>query len=288
MVAAQVANGTNVVNLQGGLNLPPLATAATKIVIVEPPSIAIGEAGRNESGQWKTQAHSATVRLLLDAHVVDTTKIPVIGALVGIQALRLPLYVEVAPGDAWLSEIQCAERRPDAKVIIGSRPGVASVCIGEVSDAQLRNTATPLSCTTPATVSQVAALGVPVLDVTARVPLAAQVPIQSSANLEFDGVIGNTDDIQRSTSNAVGGVLSNAVGSLGDGLELRACLLSLLCLDAGVLGNLLARINTYLLAPLLSALDTIVQPLLGLLGAQLGYSDIHHQSLSCGEPQLVY
>jgi len=28
--------------------------------------------------------------------------------------------------------------------------------------------------------------------------------------------------------------------------------------------------------------------LLGLLGVQLGYSDVHHQSLTCGDSKLVY
>ncbi|WP_038205931.1 TadG family pilus assembly protein [Xenophilus azovorans] len=288
MVAAQVANGSNLVHLAGGLQLPPLATAATKLVIVEPPSIAIGEAGRDENGQWKTQAHSATVRLLLQASVLDTAAIPVVGNLVDIKALNLPVYLEVAPGDAWLSDIQCAATRTESRALIGASPGLANVCIADVSDAQMRNTSAPVNCGEPATVGKVSALGISLLDVKARVPLSAQVPPGTAATLEFDGVIGNEDDIQRSSSNAVGGVLSSAVGGLGRGLRLQVCTLSFLCLDAGELTKILDRVNTYLLAPLLDVLDSVVQPLLGLLGVQLGYSDIHHQSLSCGEPQLVY
>ncbi len=293
MVAAQVANGSNLVNLAGGLQLPPLATVATKLVIVEPPAIAIGEAGRDENGQWKTQAHSATVRLLLQASVVDTTAIPVVNGLVDIKALSLPVYLEVAPGDAWLSDIQCASTRAESRVLIGSSPGLANVCIADVSEAQMSNTSAPVHCGEPATVSKVSVLpilfgGFDVLDVKARVPLSAQVPASAATTLDFDGVIGNGDDVQRSTSNAVGGVLSSAVAGLGSGLELQACVLGFLCIDAGALSGILERVNTFLLAPLLSVLDAVIQPLLGLLGVQLGYSDIHHQSLSCGEPQLVY
>ena len=287
MVAAQVANGSNLVHLAGGLQLPPLATAATKLVIVEPPSIAIGEAGRDENGQWKTQAHSATIRLLLESNVVNTSSIPLVGALAGIDLLRLPLYVEVAPGDAWLSDIQCAATREDARLTIGSRPGLANLCIGEVTDAQMRNTSSPLACSTPATVSRVRLLFIPLVEVRAGAAVAASVPLHAAQDLEFDGVVGNGDDIQRSTSNAVGSVLGNAVGTLVDNLELKACVLGI-CGDASYLADVFSVLHTNIVAPLLTLLDAVVQPLLGLLGVQLGYSDIHHQSLSCGEPQLVY
>lgn len=286
MVAAQVANGTNLVNLQGGLNLPPLATVATKLLIVEPPSIAIGEAGRDEDGNWKTQAHSATIRLQLDSSVVRTSDIPLVGALLGIDLLRLPLYIEVAPGDAWLSDIQCAATREDARVLIGSQPGLARVCLSEVSDAQMRNTLMPPACSTAATISRVRVLFIPLVEVKAKADVLA-VPMNPAEEMVFDGVIGNNADIQRSTSNAVGSVVANAVSTLVDRLELQACVLGI-CGNASYLTDVLSLLTTNIVTPLMTMLDGVIQPLLGLLGVQLGYSDVHHQSLSCGEPQLVY
>lgn len=288
MVGAQVANGTNAVNLGAGLDLGALAKVDTKLVIVEPPSIAIGEAGKDANGNWKTQAHSATIRLLLDARVVDTTSLPLISGLAGIQLLHLPVYIEAVPGDAWLSKIQCNLPRKDSVVTIGSRPGLANVCIADNMDTQMTNTSTPTSCTDPATISKVSVLGIPVIDVKATVPLNAMTPVQNAPDLRFDGVVGNADDIQRTTSNAVGSVLSTAVGGLGNGLQLKACLLGFICLDQGILTGLLNTLNTAILTPLLGLLDTVIQPLLGLLGVQLGYSDIHFQSLTCGEAKLVY
>lgn len=287
MVTAQVANGRNAVNLGTGVNLGALATVDTKLVVVEPPSIAIGPAGKDSNGQWKTQAHSAAVRLFLDAKVVDTSKIPLVGLLTNIQLLHLPLYVEVAPGQAWLTGIQCKSPRQDSQVAISSQPGLASVCIADGMDTQMTNTVTPPSCTDPATISKVSLLGIPLLEVKATVPLPATVPVQSATPLRFDGVIGNEDDIQRSTSNGVGSVLSTAVQGLTGGLQLKACLL-LLCLPTGELTSLLNTLSTAVIAPLLSLLDVVIQPLLGLLGVQLGYSDVHHQSLTCGDSKLVY
>lgn len=287
MVAAQIANGTNAVNLGAGVALGALATVDTKLVVVEPPSIAIGQAGKDSSGKWKTQAHSAAVRLFLDAKVLDTSKIPLVGLLTNIQLVHLPLYIEVAPGQAWLTDIQCKNPRKDAQVTIASQPGLANVCIADGMDTQMTNTVTAPNCSDPATISKVSVIGIPLLEVKATTPLPATVPLQAAAPMHFDGVIGNEDDIQRSTSNAVGSVLSTAVGGLTSGLNLKACLLGI-CLSTAELKSVLDTLKTAVIAPLLGLLDSAIQPLLGLLGLQLGYSDVHHQSLTCGEAKLVY
>lgn len=290
MVTAQIANGKNAASLGTGLNLGPLATVDMTLSIVEPPSIAIGPAGKDSNNKWKTQAHSAAIRLFLDAKVVDTSKIPLVGLITDIKLLHLPLYIEVAPGQAWLTEIQCNTPRKDAKVTIASQPGVANVCIADGMDTQMTNMATAPSCTDSATISKVSLLTIPLLEVKAALPLSATVPAQNAVQMHFDGLIGNEDDIQRSTSNTVGSVLSTAVGGLIGGLNLKACLLGICSstLYANELKGLLSTLNTAVITPLLSLLDAVIQPLLSLLGVQLGYSDVHHQSLTCSEAKLVY
>ena len=288
MVTAQIANGTNVAKLDTGIDLGALAKVDVQLVVVEPPSIAIGQAGKDSKGKWKTQAHSAAIRLFLDARVLDTSKIPLVGLLTDIKLIHLPLYVEVAPGQAWLTEIQCNNPRKDSQVSIASQPGVVSVCIADEMDTQMTNLETPPNCSAPATISKVSVLTIPILEVKATVPLPATVPLQNSVPMHFDGVIGNEDDIQRSTSNGVGSVLSTAVGGVTNGLSLKACLLSIFCLPTTELKSLLATLNTAVITPLLGLLDLVIQPLLGLLGVQLGYSDVHHQSLTCGDSKLVY
>lgn len=295
MVAAQVSNGTNFINLGTALDLGPILKIESKLKIVEPPSIAIGEAGKDINQHWKTQAHSASVRLFLDASIVDTSKIPVINGILNIQALHLPLYIEAAPGDAWLSNIQCNNPRKNSVVSIGVQPGLANVCIADNLASQMGNTSAPASCNAPATVSRISILdilGSPIgIDVKATVPLSMMTPPSPNApTLQFDGVIGNDDDIQRTNSNAVGSVLSNTVRTLTRNLELKACVRILfdICLNASAVAGLLNTLNNLILTPVLGLLDSIVEPLLTLLGAQLGYSDVHHQSLTCGEAKLVY
>jgi uncharacterized membrane protein len=259
MVTAQIANGTNAVNLGSGINLGALATVDTKLIVVAPPSIAIGEAGKDSAGKWKTQAHSAAIRLFLDAKVLDTSKIPLVGLITNIQLVHLPLYIEVAPGQAWLTEIQCNIPRETSKVMIASQPGIASVCIADGMEAQMTNLTTPPSCSTPATISKVSVVGIPILEVKATVPLPATISSQNAVPMRFDGVIGNGDDIQRSTSNAVGSVLSTGVGGLTSGLNLQACLLGFLCLPTNELTSLLNTLNTAVITPLLSLLDAVIQ-----------------------------
>lgn len=287
MVTAQIANGKNAINLGTGVNLGALATVDTKLSIVEPPSIAIGPAGKDSNNKWKTQAHSAAIRLFLDAKVVDTSKIPLVGLITDIQLIHLPLYIEVAPGQAWLTEIQCRIPLQDSQITIASQPGIANICIADGMEAQMTNVTTPPNCSDSATISKVSLLGIPILEVKATAPLPATVSPQASVPMHFDGIIGNEDDIQRSTSNATGSVLSTAVGGLTSGLKLQACAL-FICLGTNELKSLLDTLNTAVITPLLGLLDTAIQPLLGLLGVQLGYSDVHHQSLTCGEAKLVY
>lgn len=43
-----------------------------------------------------------------------------------------------------------------------------------------------------------------------------------------------------------------------------------------------------LLTPILGALDSVLVPVLQLLGVQIGVSTIHDLSLTCGQSQLQY
>src|SRR5690606_7926860 len=114
-------------------------------------------------------------------------------------------------------------------------------------------TSHPEACNKKATISQIKLLSIlSVIDIDATVPLTGQTPANpSGAPLVFDGEIGNEDDIQRTNSNAVGGLLSSLVGNLGRNLELDLKLLGIIPLPVGdLLGEVLAQLNTLLLDPL--------------------------------------
>ena len=292
--SAQIANGKNLVKLDTAVNLGALAKADVQLVVVEPPSIAIGPAGKDNQGNWRTQAHSAAVRMRLDVTLVDTNEIPGLSWLVKVTLLRLPIYIEVAPGNARLSSIQCANDRADCRVAIEAKPGLASICIASVSDALMLNTTVPVDCKTMPSVkiSEIALIGglLPILQVNAKIPVQAEIPDTNYQTLTFNGVIGDGDDIQTVNSNAVGSVLSNTLGNFTAATKWDLTLVTLGILPLG-LGDVLSPLLAFVLSiltPLFSLLDAIIVPLLNMLGVQLGYADVRLLSLLCGEAKLVY
>uniref|UniRef100_C5CK13 DUF2134 domain-containing protein n=1 Tax=Variovorax paradoxus (strain S110) TaxID=543728 RepID=C5CK13_VARPS len=290
--SAQIANGSNLVNLDTAIDFGALAQAKVQLVILEQPSIAIGPAGKDSQGNWRTQAHSASVRLFLDTKIVDTSSIPGISGLLNVSLLRLPIYIEVAPGDARLSSIQCAAQKKDCRVQIEARPGLGTVCIAGVTSAMMLNRTTPINCTTlpSATITEISFLGITVLEIQAKVPVQAAIPDTGYETLTYNGVTGDSDDVQTTNSNAVGAVLSGALGNFSSASKWTLTPVVLGALPVPV-GSILSPLLSYvlsILSPLFSSLDAIVVPLLNLLGVQLGYADVHLLSVTCGEAKLVY
>jgi uncharacterized membrane protein len=211
-----------------------------------------------------------------------------------VTLLRLPIYIEVAPGNARLSNIQCANDRADCRVAIEAKPGLASICIASVSDTLMLNTTVPVDCKAMPSVkiSEIALIGglLPILQVNAKIPVQAEIPDTNYQTLTFNGVTGDGDDIQTVNSNAVGSVLSNTLGNFTVATKWDLTLVALGVLPIG-LGDVLSPLLAFvlsILAPLFSLLDAIIVPLLNLLGVQLGYADIRLLSLLCGEAKLVY
>jgi len=281
LVAAEVAQaGQSPVTLAAGMNIAGLA-ATMQVQIIEPPVLAIGEAGMDPaSQQWRTLAHTAQVRLYLNV-ALGTPSLPLIGKV----ALNLPLSLEAAPGTAWLQTTNCAPTKAASTSTIGVQPGLANVCIGDPPGAF--SASQPFSCTKSATLVNVTN----VVKVTTNASLPAVVPQASAATLTFDGVTPNADDYQSANSNAVGSVLATALAGLTASMSqpggLRVTLLGGLPLPVDlVVGAVLAAL-TPALNQLLGGIDLAIDPLLQLLGVQLGVATIHDLSLTCGASQLV-
>lgn len=294
VTSAQIANGQNLIKLNSAINLGALATADVRFVVLEPPSIAIGPAGKDSAENWRTQAHSAAIRLFLDVKLVDTNAIPGLSALLKVTLLRIPIYIEVAQANARLSEITCAENKIDCVVSIQAKPGLASVCIAEVSEALMKNVTAPVKCSTlpSAKITELSLLGgiIPIARIDAKIPVQAEIPDTSYQTLRFNGVIGDSDDVRTVNSNAVGSVLTNTLSNFTDASKWTLSFVLLGGLNLGF-GDVLSPVLNFLLnalAPVFQLLDAIIVPLLNLLGVQLGYADVRLLSLLCGEAKLVY
>jgi uncharacterized membrane protein len=274
VVAAEIAQaGRSPVKVAAGLSIPDL-NATLQVQVIEPPVLAVGEAGIDPTTQrWRTLAHTAQVRVYLNV---------ALGSLPGIGSINLPLTLEVAPGTAWLQAANCAPTKAASTSIVGVQPGIARLCVGDAPDDLSASQA--FSCTKAATLVNVANV-----KVTANLPVQLVVPQSSAATLTFDGVTPNEDDYQSANSNAVGGVLATALAGLGPSWSQHGALSidlfggSLLLPLGSVLAVLLPGLDT-----LFSGLDLAIEPLLQLLGVQLGVATIHDLSLTCGAAHVVY
>ncbi|WP_430364977.1 TadG family pilus assembly protein [Trinickia sp. NRRL B-1857] len=282
LVAAEVAKaGQPPIDIAAGLQLAGLG-ATLKVQIVEPPVLAVGEAGFDPIKQrWRTQASTAQVRLYLDV-ALGTPMLPVIGSI----GVNLPLSLEAAPGTAWLQSTNCAPTQAASTSTIGVQPGLANVCLGD-PPANL-SASQPFSCTKPATLVNVAN----VVTVTANAALPATVPPSSATTLTFVGAAPTDGAYQSADSNAVGSILAGALQGLTASLaqpdSLNVTLLGGVSLPIGEFVDALLAVVSPTLDQLLSGIDPAVDPLLQLLGVQVGVATVHDLSLTCGASKLVY
>lgn len=267
-VAAQVANGSHFIDLPVAINLPGLVEIGLGMTLTEPPSIAIGRAGKDADGNWRTRAHTAQGRIKLDLRLL--------GALDPLVGIHVPLYIEAARGDAWLESIECRAPRDDSTVTIGATSSLASVYVGEVNADAMTNT------TSPATVETATLLNVLGL-ITVKAKLGIDLP-GAGDTLEFNGPFDghNTQRIHGVATAGLADSLVNEMGSPDPKTVLQLTLLGI-PLDLSAILDLLLPILT----PVLQLLDTLLAPVLGLLGIQLGYADVTNFHLNCGTIRLV-
>jgi len=279
-VAADIAQaGKSAVNVSTGLNLG-VATATLQVQVIQPPVLAIGEAGQTPAGAWRTSATTAQVRAFLK---VTLGALPGLPLGLGAPIVTLPVNVYVSPGQAWLTSTQCLSTRAASNSVIGVRTGLANVCIGDAP--------TNLSASAPYSCAPATLVSVPGL-ITIKMATSLPAVVPNASSLTFDGIVGNADDYQMTNSNQVGGVLYNTTSgfatqlSAGNGLTLNVLGISLPI--GSVVGQALLSFVLPLLTPIFNALDTVLMPVLQLLGAQIGVSTVHDLSLTCGQSQLQY
>jgi uncharacterized membrane protein len=269
--AAQVANasaGIQISNL--GIDLGPLAKVTVQTRIITPPVLAIGPAGTVQTGpragQWHTVARSAAARVRLVVEAVD----------VGLVKVTMPLDIDVAPATAWVASAQCSVPREDSQVSIGVDTGLSTACIAQLPASM----ATAYNCATQPK-SRIAAITLPLLP-SIGIDIKASVPLDTATQtLEFSGdEIGVTKTVAQ---RGLGQTLANALFGPSSALEIVA-----LGIPLGLIGDVITTVLRPLLYPVLLLLDTILTPVLGMLGVQLGFSDVKLTSISCNRPVLVF
>ena len=278
-LTVQVANGQHAVTIPpSSLGIPGVATVSLAATVIEPPVSApfvFGPIGMS--------VHTAQVRLQLT--------LTLLGALTGLPDLlqagtvTIPIYVEVANGEATLSKITCGfNPATDAQVTIEGQSAAAQAWVGTVSSGAMSN------FTSEPTVSPAALVNLSLSILGVNVPVAtingsAEVTVGSPAPTPL--VFTQTDiadgTIQTVTST---GMLSTLLGSLSNHLTLSVTLLGG-SLSAGTILSAVTTPLTTLLAPLFAGLDSLVDTMLTALGIKIGYMDVTVTGVRCGSPVLV-
>lgn len=302
MLAAQVANGDSAIALATGLPLVGL-----NLSVIEPPQYAIGTIGAT--------ARSAQVRLQL---ALKLSSDPTIGALLNtlssiIQFKDIYVDLELASGEAELTEAICEPRREDSMVGMRVTTGLIQTCISNDPNATVS--------TCPATLT---VLDVPLIK--RRLDLGApSVTLQSSATTDIVFGPGSgqnlliEDEDPYTVGSSVGSTLTSILNGLfgsisgasltkyGDPTKtqllgnniisnLLSGLLNLLFATVDTLVNeilktvipLVNSVLSSIVTPIVSSLaSNLLDPLLSQLGLSLGYSDVRHIKLFCNEAILV-
>lgn len=314
LVALQIADSQSAVSAGIAIPLKPLADVQLQAKVIEPPSIAIGPPGYYPDGTAKTRAHTGQIRILLDTQILtpvagsDLLNIPLVVrvSLPSGQLIRLPIYAEVASGDAELDSIQC--NGPDGKydVKIAAAPGLAHIFLGKVPTAFTNRTSAWKDLPKEQfdllniQVTLLSILGGGPIDIKLLAKMDLSIPgsgitTRQTLNYQFDPTIPASQQDLMHTVGAeqnLGAAIASAIGSGMLKIELATSVPILDTIANGlitVISGVLGALN-FILLPVLSQLDSaLLAPLLKTLGIQIGYADVQLLSASCdGNARLVY
>lgn len=262
-LSAQVANGKNMVAVDLPATIPGVAGVNLKLTVGEGEQrIGLGPVG--------TTLHTAQTRLLLEVELL-----PILGRLV-----YLPLYVEIASGNARLDEVTCgADPLHDSTVVLGAQTGPAALHVGTVSDGAMTNFSTP-PVPNPAKVVNVLGLIGLTASASATAGTSAYTPV-TFTRPEIDA--GTRKQVSSS------GTLSGLTGSLVQSLVLKPDGLVGILL-APLVSQILGAVKPVLVAVInaLGLVDGVLDQLLKVLGVRTGVIDVAVSGVRCGVPTLVH
>ncbi|PAJ82709.1 TadG family pilus assembly protein [Burkholderia ubonensis] len=325
--AAQVGayNKGHAVSLNTGVTLPLGASGfnvvSLQLQVLNPPSIAVGEAGLLPNGTWRTQASSAQIGVYLN---VQTPSIPITGALglsglidLTLSGINLPIYLLVGgPAVASLAATQCGSATTPSTATIVATPGVAKLCISAppsgtlnlsnvstcppAGTLQLLNLQASTLLSPPVSLGVSASISNPVLQIVGtasssapyagypsatpyhfcNAPAGLATPVSCGSGWVSPSTASSPNSYWTTYVNNLGASLGTALGNIN--------LNAITILGVSIpLGPLLNAIGSLVLQPVLSALDAVLVPILGLLGVQVGQATVHQISLTCNAAQLV-
>lgn len=268
MATAMAANQATAVTVPAlSLSVPGVTNLGLSLYIIQPPQVAIGFPGKNTDGSWRTDAKPAQVRVTLAATA----------NLLGIATTKINLSLKAISGHAALESIQCAGIGQPASATVQ-----ASTSLATVENLSFVTNLLPSATASLASISIAPKPGV----------VPAMIDLGSNADQQLTFIVASRNDlpsaVQRITT-PVGNALAKGLSNIGHNLDIQVALAPcnniLGCLVGDILGGLLNGLFKTVtaliggladaLAPILASLGSLVlDPLLSLLGIQLGTLDV--------------
>lgn len=258
----QLSGGSRQVNLDLGASIPGLSSVSATVVfgdrVQNSPWIALTDKGT-------PIISTAQTRIYLQATALSSPALQ----LLGIGALRLPLYVELAAAQARLSSLTCSATGRSATLDV--QPSIGHVSIAEINPASLS-----MMNSTPAE-NPAKIVTLPLITVTG----SARVDLSSGG---WQTVNFTTAEVDAQTTKTVSanGIVGAVATSLVSGLNLTINLLGL-PISLSSITNLLKPLLS-LMGPLL---DGVLSSLFDLLGLHFGQADVRINGVRCGNAALV-
>ena len=267
---AMLAGQGRQVKLDLGAAVPGLLAVVVDLAVGEPPQkspwFAIGARGE--------VVRTAQTRLRV---VVEIANNPLLTTLLGAR-IRLPLYLELAYGEARLHSIACPTgRRDSVRVGIDARPGVANLYLAEVDPSRIVDFANPAP-RSPAKLIQLA-----VVNVTGQ----AQAEIGAVAPKRLNFTLADIDGAkvkQVSTETVVTSLTRSLFSSLSLDINVGLGILNIPLVTLPPNTKALLGSTIGAAAP---AVDELLKELLKLLGLSIGQADIRVHGATCGSAVLV-
>jgi tight adherence protein G len=253
-MAAQLANGDNLMNLTVPITIPGVTTM--KLALIEKPVVASGPIG--------TTAHTAQARIQLDLTLAQKLTV-----LLSQGTVHLPVYIEAAGADGELTNIACAVPASGSSITVRTTTNALTAKIGQATDASMTNTTGP-AVVNPAQIVSIAGLVNVTGTATASVPTSV-----TDVLVPLNQIVGTGGGGNPALAAGLGSTLQLTVQVLGLGINAGA-----------VANNTLAILN-----PILATLDTtllaVLRRALGSLGILVGGADVGNLDTRCGARRLI-
>ncbi|MFC3077163.1 TadG family pilus assembly protein [Phenylobacterium terrae] len=254
------AQGGRAVELDLAGQAPGLVDLDVRLAIGERPNQSPWLAVDGEGG---VTIRTSQARIYLEAKALG-----LLGAI-GLKPVRLPVLVELAPGEAKLGAISCPAEAAQRRVVLDVRPGVGELVVGDLDESKLADFKQELEVG-PARLLD---LGL----IQARGSARASIGGEAWKSVSF-----NASDIaaRKIKSVQTSDIAEATIGSLVANTRVTAQVGALPA--PTIAGSVLS-----VLAPLGEPLDAVLGRLTGLLGVRLGEADVRVHGLRCRDAVLV-